>query len=248
MSPMIPNRTSRRSNSRDSDRVRTRTGSANAERIRSGDVSDALTEVLVEETRLPRPSTQGAKDSEGEKSVVRVKSSNPTDSEGRDRPPKKAKTIGSDPRLGVSGEAAVATPFHWQFSHSKDCLIMEDPNSVAHLVRHFKPAGCLLPSPRNMTEREAYVKMVVAYAKMAQDRERANSAEKVGNQAASLEARLRVVSNKRKSALEQVSFLEAKVESSANKFSDDLCHATYDAKKTMADRTAREMLTADLGD
>jgi len=76
--------------------------------------------------------------------------------------------------------------------------------------------------------------------KMAQDRECANAAqlaaaEKLGNQAASLEAHLRVVSNERKSALEQVSFLEAKVESSANKFSDDLRRATYDAKKTMAD-------------
>ena len=48
------------------------------------------------------------------------------------------------------------------------------------------------------------------------------AAEKLGNQAASLEARLRVVSNERKSTLEQVSFLEAKAESSANKFSDDL--------------------------
>ena len=61
------------------------------------------------------------------------------------------------------------------------------------------------------------------------------AAEKLGKQAASLEAGLRVVSNERKSALEQVSFLEAKVESSANKFSDDLRRATYDAKKTMAD-------------
>nr|VDD55587.1 unnamed protein product [Brassica oleracea] len=72
------------------------------------------------------------------------------------------------------------------------------------------------------------------------DRERANAAQlatadKLGNQAASLEARLRVVSNERKSALEHVSFLEAKVASSANEFSDDLCHATYDAKKALAD-------------
>ena len=76
--------------------------------------------------------------------------------------------------------------------------------------------------------------------KMAQDRERANAAqlaaaEKLGNQASSLEARLRVVSNERKSALEQFSFLEAKVESSTNKFSDDLCRATYDAKKALAE-------------
>ena len=147
--------TSRRSNSRDSDRVQTQTSSANVDRIRSGDVSDALTEVLHEETPLPRPSTQGVKDPEGEKSVARVKSSFPTGSEGRNRPPKKAKTNCSDRRLGVLGEAAVAKPFHWQFLYSKDCPITEDQDSVAHLVRHFKPAGCPLPSLRNMMEREA---------------------------------------------------------------------------------------------
>ncbi|KAF3539421.1 hypothetical protein F2Q69_00023555 [Brassica cretica] len=104
---------SRRSSPRDSDRVQIRTGSANAERIRCGDVSEALTEVLREEIRLPRTLTQEAKDLEGEKSVARVKSSSPTGSEGRDRPPKKAKKNGSDHRLGVSGEAVVAKPFHW---------------------------------------------------------------------------------------------------------------------------------------
>ncbi|XP_013669581.1 uncharacterized protein LOC106374022 [Brassica napus] len=140
------NMASRRSNPRDSDRVRTRTGSANVECIRSRDVSEALTEVLREETRLLRASTQEAKDLEGEKFVARVKSSSPTGSEGRDRPLKKAKTNGSDHRLGVSGEVAVAKPFHWQFSHSKDCPITEDSDSVAHLVKHFKPARCLLAS------------------------------------------------------------------------------------------------------
>ena len=74
---------SRRSNPRDSDRVQNRTGSANVERIRSGDVSEALTEVLREETRLPRASAQEVKDLEGEKSAARVMSSSPTDSEGR---------------------------------------------------------------------------------------------------------------------------------------------------------------------
>ncbi|KAF2539524.1 hypothetical protein F2Q68_00019943 [Brassica cretica] len=114
--------TSRRLIPRDSDRVQTRTGIGNVEHIRSGDVSEALTEVLREETRFPRGSTQEAKNLEGEKSVARVKSSSPT------------------------GKAAVAKPFHWQFSHSKDCPITEDPDSVALLVRHFKPAGCPLPS------------------------------------------------------------------------------------------------------
>ena len=92
--------------------------------------------------------------------------SSPTGSEGRDRPSEKAKTNGADHRLGVSGDTADAKPFHWQSSHSKDCPITEDPNSVSHLVRHFKPVGCPLPSLRNMTEREANVEMVVAHAKV----------------------------------------------------------------------------------
>lgn len=57
-------------------------------------------------------------------------------------------------------------PFHWQFSYSKDFPITEDQDSVAHLVRNFKPAGCMLPSLWNTTEREVYVKMVVAHAKV----------------------------------------------------------------------------------
>ncbi|KAF3593352.1 hypothetical protein DY000_02022982 [Brassica cretica] len=199
---------SRRSNPRDSDRVRTQTGF-------------------------------NPKDLEDEKSVARVKSSSPTGSEGRDRPPKKAKTNGSDYRLGVLGEAGVAKPFHWQFSHSKDCPITEDPDSVAHLVRHFKLAGYVPPSDE-LYEIKKVVRELKLGLKKAQDRERANTvqlaaAEKLGNQATSLEARLRVVSNERKSALEQVSFMEAKIESFANKFSDDLRRATYDSKKALAD-------------
>ena len=77
-----------------------------------------------------------------------------------DRPPKKAITNGADHHLGVSGDTVVSKPFHWQF------LITEDPDSVVHLVRHFKPAGCPLPSLQNMMEREAYLKMVVAHAKV----------------------------------------------------------------------------------
>ena len=73
---------------------------------------------------------------------------------------------GADHRPGVSGDIVVAKPFHWQFSHSKDCLITEDPDSVAHLVRHFMPVGCPLPSLLNMTECDAYVKMHVAHAKV----------------------------------------------------------------------------------
>ncbi|KAF2594179.1 hypothetical protein F2Q70_00042939 [Brassica cretica] len=166
---------SRRSNPRDSDRVRTQTGSVNAERIQSGDVSEALTKVLREETRLPRASTQEAKDPEGA------------------RPLKKAKTNGSDHRLSVL-----------------------DPDSAAHMAM------------------EANNEFTATLEKHLQDVPRSDKLYEI-NKAVSLEARLRVVSNERKSTLEQVSFLEAKVESSANKFSDDLRRATYDAKKALAD-------------
>ena len=54
-------------------------------------MGEAFIEVLREETRLPRASTQEGKDLEGEKSAVRIKSSSPTGLEGRDCPPKKAK-------------------------------------------------------------------------------------------------------------------------------------------------------------
>ena len=101
---------------------------------------------------------------------------------------------------------------------------------------------CLQDVPRSdeLYEIKKVVRELNLGLKMAQNRERANAAqlaaaEKLGNQAASLEACLRVVSNEKKSALEQVSFLEAKVESSANMFSDDLRRAAYDAKRALAD-------------
>ncbi|KAF3599141.1 hypothetical protein F2Q69_00035375 [Brassica cretica] len=107
---------------------------------------------------------------------------------------------------------------------------------VATLERRLQD----VPRSDELYEIKKVVREMKLGLKMAQDRERANAAqlaaaEKLGNQAASLEARSRVMSNKRKSALEEVSFLEAKVESSANKFSGDLRCATYDAKKALAD-------------
>ncbi|KAL0854549.1 hypothetical protein Bca101_059701 [Brassica carinata] len=218
-------------NLRDFEKVRHRAGGVGSERIRSGDVSEALTEVLLEDIRFPPQSySKDGRRVEGKKAADRPSSNSPTGSEGRDRPPKKAKTIGGDHKSSSSSDCVVAKSFHWQFSHAKDCPITEDPDSVAHLVRHFKPAGCPLPSLRNMLENDAYVKMVVAHAKdvprldelqeikkvvhelkfnlkMAQDRERASvtqlaAAEKLGDQTTSLEARLRVAEHERKSALD----------------------------------------------
>ena len=75
--------------------------------------------------------------------------------------------MGADHRSSSLNEGPTVRPFHWQFSHAKDCPIIEDPYSVAHLVRHFKPDGCLLPSLQNMTERDTYVKMVIVHAKVS---------------------------------------------------------------------------------
>ncbi|KAL0898718.1 hypothetical protein Bca101_082679 [Brassica carinata] len=216
-------------NLRDSEKVRHRASGVGSERIRSGDVSEALTEVLREDICFPpESSSKDGRRVEGKKAADRPSSNSPTTSEGRERPQKKAKTIGGYHKSSLSNDCVVAKLFHWQFSHAKDSPIIEDPDSVAHLVRHFKPAGCPLPSLKNMSERDAYVKMAVAHAKdvprldelhemkkvvrelkfnlkMAQDRERSSvtqlaAAEKLGDQTTSLEARLRVA---RKSALDQ---------------------------------------------
>lgn len=71
---------------------------------------------------------------------------------------KKAKTTDIDNRPNSLNDGAAAKPFYWKFSHSKDCPITKDPDSVAHLVRYFKPSGCPLPSLQNMMERDAYIR------------------------------------------------------------------------------------------
>ena len=70
---------SRRTTLRDSERIQTRAGSVNMERIRSGDVSEALTEVFREETRLSRtPASGEGKDLGGGRAVVRTNSNSRT--------------------------------------------------------------------------------------------------------------------------------------------------------------------------
>lgn len=63
-----------------------------------------------------------------------------------------------------------------------------------------------------------------------------DGAEKQGNQAASLEARLRVIGNERKTALEQVSFYGGADRIFCEYiYADDLPCVTYEAKKVLAD-------------
>ena len=88
------------------------------------------------------------------------------------------------------------------------------------------------------------VKKVVRELKISlnltHDRECANSgqladAQKLGNQVVSLEARLRMIWNERKAALERVSLLEAQIENSSAKDVEDLRLASYEANKILAD-------------
>lgn len=76
-----------------------------------------------------------------------------------------------------------------------------------------------VPRSYELNEIKKVVRELKLNLKMARDRECANAAqltaaEKLGNQGASLKARLRLIRNERKSALEQVSFIEAKIDSS----------------------------------
>ncbi|KAF8112086.1 hypothetical protein N665_0067s0007, partial [Sinapis alba] len=230
---------SRRMSTRESERIRSIGDAAGSEWIRSSDFSNALTEVLLEETCLPHSSANSdRKGFQGKKVAPRTNSSSLTGSEGRDHPPKKMKTAGVDPKSNSDGGAA--KPFHWQFCHSKDCPITEDSESVAHLVRQFNPSGCPLTVLQNMMECDAYVKKDVAHAKAnnvftatmekcLQDVPRSDELYEIKKVVPE------VVGNKRKSALKQVSSLEAQIESSAIEQADDLCRATYEAKKLLAD-------------
>lgn len=93
--------------SRESERIQNRTGGAGSERIRSSDVSDALAEVLREETRLPRASAHlDGKDLDGKKTAARPNSKSLNGLEGRYRPPKKANTTGVDHKTNPSNDGA----------------------------------------------------------------------------------------------------------------------------------------------
>ncbi|WZY78230.1 hypothetical protein YC2023_024614 [Brassica napus] len=96
---------------------------------------------------------------------------------------------------------------------------MEDNNEFAAILERRLQD---VPRSNELYEIKKVVRELNIGLKMAQDREHANaaqltSAEKLGNQAASLKARLRII------------------ESSSSKFADDLHRTTYDAKKTLAD-------------
>lgn len=87
-------------------------------------MSDALTEVLREETWLPHESSfLEGKDLEAKRAVNRPASNSPTGSDGRDQAQKKAKTISVDHKSNSSSDCIVMWPFYWQFSHAKDCHI-----------------------------------------------------------------------------------------------------------------------------
>lgn len=130
-------------------------------------MSDSLTEVLREETRLPHSVGGDTKPSSGDVvSVGVVRTISLLGSDGRDHRLNKAKIANMDLRSSSSNDGAGVRPFHWRFSEAKDFPITKDPDSVAHLVRHFKYAGSLFMSLRNMMECDTCVKTLVAHAKV----------------------------------------------------------------------------------
>ncbi|KAF3539680.1 hypothetical protein F2Q69_00023076 [Brassica cretica] len=105
------NMASRRTNPRESERIRNRVGGVSAERIRSGD------------------------------SAARIKSGSPTGSEGHDRPPKKAKTNGADHRLGVSGDTAKEANNEFAATLERrlqDVPRSDELNEIKKVVRELK--------------------------------------------------------------------------------------------------------------
>jgi len=84
---------------------------------------------------------------------------------------------GLPPLLRVSGECTsrinpglrlsnVPEASSWAFSYDNEIPILENPDSLAAIWRKIRAEGCELPSLERMRERDAYVRMVVANAKV----------------------------------------------------------------------------------
>ena len=54
----------------------------------------------------------------------------------------------------------------WRFLYDNEVPILENPESLALVWRKIREKGCELPSLDDMRERDAYVRMAVANAKV----------------------------------------------------------------------------------
>ena len=81
------------------------------------------------------------------------------------------------PPLRASGEgtsrvnpsvlpSSVPEAFSWSFAYDSEIPILENPESLATIWRKIRAKGCELPSLEHMRERDAYVRMAVANAKV----------------------------------------------------------------------------------
>ena len=91
-------------------------------------------------------------------------------------------TLGSSsprisPPLRASGEGtlrfnpgvlplSVPEAFSWSFAYDSEVPILENPDSLAAIWCKVRAEGCELPSLEHMRERDAYVRMAVANAKV----------------------------------------------------------------------------------
>ena len=81
------------------------------------------------------------------------------------------------PPLRASGEgtsqvnpgdlpSSVPEAFSWSFAYDSEIPILENPESLAEIWCKIRAEGCELPSLEHMRERDAYVRMAVANAKV----------------------------------------------------------------------------------
>ena len=62
--------------------------------------------------------------------------------------------------------SSVAEAFLWSFAYDSEIPILENPESLAAIWCKIRAEGCELPSLEHMPERDAYVRMAVANAKV----------------------------------------------------------------------------------
>lgn len=71
--------------------------------------------------------------------------------------------------VGASSNSSgsVGRPFYWRFENSIDCPVLGDRNGVGYIQRHFKETGCALPPLEKMVEKEAYLDVAMANARVS---------------------------------------------------------------------------------
>ncbi|XP_056852450.1 meiosis-specific protein ASY2-like [Raphanus sativus] len=81
--------------------------------------------------------------------------------------PKRSRTdVGDRPVRSTSSSSRGGT-VGWSFTHSKPGSILDDPWSLATVLRHLKMVGCSMPSVNSLTNKEEYVEIAHHFGQLA---------------------------------------------------------------------------------